>query len=898
MKAIDVDKLTLALRDLLRCKAPGADDVCKLLAEVFDLHLVSIFSQAKDGKTISFSRVGSYSEDKTDIPHEILFAELPTQCREFWNGPEQTAAIHSPDDKKTIEDLSDKLGAPGIKQFGLLKFDWSSDKKRHLLIAGVVTECKPSDVEPFFTKSNLIPLRCFVNILTPYIVSTITLRNEDYFERSRNNFYQSSTGKSRSSVLSATIELLKLFGKEIPRDEQDYVWSTYFDMKTALDILPGQETSDKGDTDFEDDASRECLTMLAKLRWDCWKQDKDLEFINEYNQNIQGIQKKAVQFKPSTQDIKRFLDLPQDHLLPEEVVKQCQQFVSEKWSDIELIRTQFFCLHHTAGRIHPVCGRSSVQGLQNVLFEKIPVEKIPGKNLITRAQKLVEDFLVLWREENELIITSDWLAAWFGSKLLKSKLLEKKIQNEIYSPNELAQLYKHLGCCFLYIFHWLRNAGNATAFKFSDVEGGYEAVIESTLYLLSEYACVDLKLPRSAKLYDALMDMWASEAVLYTVHDTYREHLHHAVDVCLIGFLLIDSGLLKEVSKSKPRDTKDLRNWVLAALLHDVGYGLNLNRLVIDRLRFLEHAQPLKDYLKNLKNTLDSQEDDLCKEIQRWLPGHQIRKIDHGVISAMFTCHLNKTSPDSVNKAWLEDIQPALRAIIRHNLPEDRIDPENEPLSFLLFLCDHLQEWDRPRVDKRFRYYLSAHLLRGPGSLPCTTTLIRHLKTNLCWNRTDKKWDLPDDDLKFELVFKDAHKESFEPAIVWCCQSFDLQKIQPEQLSRNICLTFVHPLSEELSRVRDKGDLTEMDLFQDFVMEKGMEANFSIWLINSRKKCDGLTYQYDSKAKEERFAVTLIKGQKSKETSVIPFLPSGLYEKFLSWKKERIQTIELRGNSK
>jgi hypothetical protein len=896
MKTIDVDKLTLALRDLLRCKAPGADDVCKLLAEIFDLHLACIFSQTKDGNRISFSRVGFYSEDKADIPHDILFVELPNKCQECWNGPEQIQAIQSLDHKKTIENLSDKLGAPGIKQFALLRVYWNDDgEKPYLLVAGVRTELKKLD-EPFFTTRNIKAIQGIAQVLTGYVD-----RIDSEFRERLENICRDRVKGSRTVLKKAAMEILKDKFKgslkaEVQRSPwlRDYIWSTYFDMKTALDILPGQQTWDKGDTDFEDDASRECLTMLAKLRWDCWKQDKNLEFINEYNQNIQGIHKQAVQFKPSTQDIKRFLDLPQDPLLPEEVVKQCQQFVSEKWSDIELIRTQFFCLHHTAGHIHPVWGRASVKKLQKILFERVL-----SKNLITRAQELVEDFLVLWQKDNErLIITSDWLAAWFGSKLLKSKLLEKKIQNEIYSPNELAQLYKHLGCCFLYIFHWLRNAGNATAFKFSDVEGGYEAVIESTLYLLSEYACVDLELPRSAKLYDALMDMWASEAVLYTVHDTYREHLHHAVDVCLIGLLLIDSGLLKEISKSKPMDIKDLRNWVLAALLHDVGYGLNLNRLIIDHLRFLEHAQPLKDYLKNLKNTLDSQEDALCKEIQRWLPDHQIRKIDHGVISAMFTCHLNKTSPDSVNKAWLEDIQPALRAIIRHNLPEDRIDPKYEPLSFLLFLCDHLQEWDRPRVDRRFRYYLSAHLLRGPGSLPCTTTLIRHLKANLCWNRTDKKWDLPDDDLKFELVFKDAHKESFEPAIVWCCQSFDLQKIRRDQLSRNISLAFVHPLSEELSRVRNKGDLTEMDLFQDFVMEKGMEANFSIWLINSRKKCDGLTYQYDSKAKEERFAVTLIKGQKSKETSVIPFLPSGLYEKFFSWKKERIQTIELRGTSR
>lgn len=156
---------------------------------------------------------------------------------------------------------------------------------------------------------------------------------------------------------------------------------------------------------------------------------------------------------------------------------------------------------------------------------------------------------------------------------------------------------------------------------------------------------------------------------------------------------------------------------------------------------------------------------------------------------------------------------------------------------------------------------------------------------------------MSDDDLKFELVFKDAHKESFEPATVWCCQSFDLQKIQPEQLPRNICLSFVHPLSKELMKFEKQGEFTEMDIFQDFVMEKGLEAALSAWLDCIRKNCCDLSHKYDRITKEERFAV-IVKGQKSKETSVIPFLPSGLYENFLSWKKERIQTIELRGTSK
>jgi hypothetical protein len=900
MKAIALDKLTPALRRFSQHKAPDAEEACKLLADVFDLYLACIFSETKDGNMINFSRVGFYSKNKVKIPDQIPLVELSSQCQEFWNSSVQTAAIHSSEHRESIEKLSDRIGVPGIKQFGLLKFYWSSDKKRHLLIAGVVTECKPTDVEPFFTLHNLTALSCFANILTPYI----TLRNEEYFERARNNFYQSSASKSRSSLFIAALELLKVFQKEIPRDEQDYVWSTYLDMKTALDILPGQEIWDKRDASFENKKPDDCLTSLAELRKKRWEQNKDVEFISDYSQTIHKIYVQKERSKPGTWDIKRFLDLPQNPLLPEQLVKQCQQFVSEKWLDIELIRTQFFCLHHTASRIHPAWGRSSVKKLQNILFEKIL-----GKNLIARAQELVDDFLILWQKENEpLIITSDWLAAWFGSRVLKSRLLKKKTQDNIYSPNELAQICKHLGCYFLYIFHWLRNAGNATAFKFSDVEGGYEDVIESTLYLISEYAHVDLELRRSAKLYDALMDMWASEAVLYTVHDTYREHLHHTVDVCLMGFLLIESGLLKEISKSSPRNIKDLRNWVLAALLHDVGYGLNLNRLILDHLRFLEHSPLLKHYLKNLKNALDSQEDDLCRKIQIWMPGHQIKKIDHGVISAMFTCHLhlNRASPDSIDKAWLDDIQPTLRAIIRHNLPKDRIDPKKEPLSFLLFLCDHLQEWDRPRVDKRFRYFLSANLLRTPGSPPSTTTLIRHLKTNLYWNRKDKKWDLPDNDLRFELIFKDAYKESFEPAIIWCFESFDLQKIRQKQLPRNIFLAFVHPLSEELKTIRAEGELTELDFLQDFVREEGMKieegveiekemvAAFSVWLDSIRKKRYGLSHEYNSTTKEEWFTFTLKSGRKSEETSLVPFLPSKLYEKFLSWKKERLQIIKQR----
>jgi hypothetical protein len=89
-----------------------------------------------------------------------------------------------------------------------------------------------------------------------------------------------------------------------------------------------------------------------------------------------------------------------------------------------------------------------------------------------------------------------------------------------------------------------------------------------------------------------------------------------------------------------------------------------------------------------------------------------------------------------------------------------------------------------------------------------------------------------------------------------------------------------------------------MHLFQDFVREKSEEAAFSAWLaaIQDEDKQGGLKYEYNNKkrSREERFIISLDPGQKSKQTSLIPSLPDDLYQRFVSWKRERIQIIKLR----
>ena len=224
----------------------------------------------------------------------------------------------------------------------------------------------------------------------------------------------------------------------------------------------------------------------------------------------------------------------------------------------------------------------------------------------------------------------------------------------------------------------------------------------------------------------------------------------------------------------------------------------------------------------------------------------------------------------------------------------DWIDAEAEPLSFLLLLCDHLQEWDRPRVDPQFRYYLTAHLLQHTHRHPSIFTLIRHLKLSLSWNKGKRKWVFSPGDFEFELEFKDAYKENFEPAIIWFSHFFDLQKIQKEKLQRGIHIAYVHPLSQGLSKLlEERIELTEMDLFRDFIREKEDKESLSAFIFETQKG-ERVSYRYNEKEKKERFEIILEKLGKVEEKIIIQKIPFDLYNEFMDWKKERIKTIELK----
>ena len=228
------------------------------------------------------------------------------------------------------------------------------------------------------------------------------------------------------------------------------------------------------------------------------------------------------------------------------------------------------------------------------------------------------------------------------------------------------------------------------------------------------------------------------------VDKRHRDHSLHQLYVALFGLELLDIRIpqIHEHPKVKLDHTPFRRllatqlkatneraewAWYVAAVLHDHAYPLSallsriarylrvskkmlmrdqmgerltndvafynellappLARIVEEALTSAKDGRPNADefeeaYVRLVRNALATFVD--VREVERMMPKH---RYDHGVIGAAnLALWVGHDSPSS-----LEFI---CRAIFDHNL-EREILLESQPLSFLLKLCDTLQEWDR-----------------------------------------------------------------------------------------------------------------------------------------------------------------------------------------------------------
>jgi len=604
--------------------------------------------------------------------------------------------------------------------------------------------------------------------------------------------------------------------------------------------------------------------------------------------------------------------------LEQELLSGLQEHYYERMGRVEFLRTRLFILYCSALGLEKVADTHNISNCERVCFDNI----IGKKNLFSLLSEELSCFLAKWQNNkgSSLHITSEWLACWFGVKFLED--FPQKSFKKDYSPGERAIFFKHFAAYYLYLLHCIRNFGMPSLFRFSDVKGGHEDYLDAALFLLSEYAHQVCMLTRRIPLYRTLMQTWSSEAILYIVRPSYRDHLFHVLNVCLLGMVLMEAGLVDRLTES--RMSKDevskntMMNWILAGLLHDVGYCIDLNSHILSHTAFLRSSPDIRDFQENLQKNYTEIEKELIvslnKEIKKFDCGNMKAKLDHGVVSArhfqyLDQVHLENKMGNAPNPGWMKQITNAFRAMVKHNLKDEvKIDPSNDPLSFLLLLCDHIQEWDRPRVDSlRLRRFVTS-ALQSPrsGSLD-SSTIVRYLRADLSWNQKDKKMTpiLSKDSLELSLHYKDSGDEQFEPALIWCQNSYDFEKVVLDNWPQNFHLVFktIHPVSTKLriekkrgEEKEEKGDVVieyaEMDLLQDYLRETEQEAFLATWISKSRK-CDGwVKYHLAEKEKEEVFE-TVFEHTSNKHEKLILHLPPNFYRDYIKWKKQRLYDAEL-----
>jgi hypothetical protein len=741
---------------------------------------------------------------------------------------------------------------------------------------------------------------------------------------------------SRKAIYERGRDFLQACGIGLEGKALDKARATLVDASTLLQILPHPRPTfqEKDGPEIKITHDEGPLTRLACLRRKIWGNfnspdiDRYKYTVDETLTTIGEVWEKLSTDYPSpfVPPAPKF----SENVLDPKLAGRLWDLAHRREHLIDCLRTQLYLLHYLAAALEGVADNDEIAECDEIFQTKLYLHgEICGNwphyqwiRLTNYLLLLLKEFLDCWAQEledNNLLITSEWLILWFAHKILKERTWLLGLRR-IYTPNGRAEFYHRFSAYFLYVLFLIRNFGEPSLFRFSDIPEGYERFVDASLYLLAEYAHRVEELPLHIPLYGILTgNIWANEAILYTIQDNYRDHHNHVWNVCLLGMVLLEAGLVTRLDPAWEKDAKlarrRRRNWLLAGLLHDIGYGLNLTLHMLEHLKFLQVSPCIGQFLKGLKENHERSAKELATQLDNWINFGKLQEtLDHGVVSALHLLFLDRApyqpgEPVMPAPAWQEDIQEAFEAMGKHNLDGVTISPKDSPLALLLLLCDHLQEWDRPHIDAiQLRRSMSASLQRPGQTVTLGKTILRCLKTNLKW-QADQVLLPHDQPLQLKLYYKDAVRERFQPAVIWCQNTYEFQRIDFSQwpAKLEIDLEVIHPLSRELSMGLK---LWEMDLFEDFARSDQECLGLWAWFKAARTGAPGFSYQKkriesghpSHRNPQETFRWVLKPGgfnlpspPTTKDTSrIIAAFPPGLYGRYAQWKEKRLREIRLR----
>jgi len=559
---------------------------------------------------------------------------------------------------------------------------------------------------------------------------------------------------------------------------------------------------------------------------------------------------------------------------------------------------------------------------------------------------ILQEFLQNEIYERGLWVDSDWLVSWLASNALLSKRL-----NQYYgltpgtgtkkdipgNPIIKMRYLKHLAHHVLYTLHCAGQAERRKIYagkkefeqgrylSFCDIpaEPG-SGLSEAQLYIISEYAYREIGVHRELRIFERLKQQLSYELPLYAAGNFYRDHLYHVIDVCLLGELLLRSmhgtDLLANHFKWETAAAL-LQNWFVAALFHDLGYVIehseNFFKPIVDiqEQGFPGFSHILKKGLQQGGKQVKEIIKNIVKSGDFVIPGDLAEQLintdsplDHGIVAWL---DLRQQVKD-IN-GDMKSLAPALTAIASHNLPGREIRVQKEPLTFLLMLCDHIQEWGRPRIsvtslaysimeglrftgkpklEKKVRmnrviiYGLKTKKLppenvlkeicdsciySGQPDAPCQTNCLR-LQTQIRQNKG----------ITFKLSHVEAREGDFEPCISWLWFCRDLQNIKYHEKTIPFPISIIMEHTPPLMWRVLKWNTLEMDIFEEYANTHPTATYLCEWVEFARKHQQGIRYLGFRDQGKELFIINLKELGKPLKRGLL----KEHWEDFSRWKRQ------------
>jgi len=433
----------------------------------------------------------------------------------------------------------------------------------------------------------------------------------------------------------------------------------------------------------------------------------------------------------------------------------------------------------------------------------------------------------LWEKIKPDNFSLESACSFFMSNFLESDLMKKYLPNKgsVTSDNETLRCFSSVA----------RIAQHLLANIPIDSK-----TIEAFVWVLAEYSHSKLKIEHRLDITSHLLQAARGEPALHVLKEYYRDHFYHAIQVCLLGHFLLNSGTLegkplwKRVAKilGKIEFEDVLRQWYVAALLHDIGYSMEIFQGVKSLLEFFQHSTPIKEFTDNL----DSAMSDLSKSLAGFegFTEEQNPAEDHGIIGAN---HIHGLIEHIKKEQDVKDLSPAIRAVALHNNRKRDVSFQENPLAFLLILCDTIQEHNRPQL--RYSSAPSTILAQLSGQNRVTEVSSGPLET-LEFNIVNKDGKPPvfrfanSLKLKFTLEYGNEINTNAGVFNLWIDSTCNLQRLKFDGLEFNIIIEYITPKFSngtssnaipQIHRLQDAISETHMNFLKDWLPKQSDDTN-------------------------------------------------------------------------